>query len=109
PAGTASDGDGNNDNDRTITDLPRLPVLEVSKIITSAGPYNTVGDVITYDITMTNTGNVTVDNIVLTDNNAVIPEGAENIGTLVPGASVTVAVTHTVTQDDLDNGSVSNQ
>src|SRR5690606_15199171 len=61
------------------------------------------------DIVVTNTGNVTIDNIVLTDANADIPAGEENIGTLAPTESRTVMVTHTVTQDDLDNGSISNQ
>src|SRR5690606_25588983 len=62
-----------------------------------------------YDIVVTNTGNVTIDNIVLTDANADIPAGEENIGTLNPTESVTITVTHEVTLTDLNNGSVSNQ
>src|SRR5690606_15868981 len=61
------------------------------------------------DIVVTNTGNVTIDNIVLTDANADIPAGEENIGTLAPTESRTIAVTHNITQTDLDNGSISNQ
>src|SRR5690606_10744516 len=55
------------------------------------------------------TGNVTVGNIMLTDDNAVIPAGEENIGTLAPGASKTVEVSHAITHADLDNGGVDNQ
>ncbi|MFC3197075.1 gliding motility-associated C-terminal domain-containing protein [Parapedobacter deserti] len=96
-------------DDPTDTDVVQTPELTVTKVITSAGPYNAIDDVITYDILVTNTGNVTVDNIVLTDANAVIPAGQENIGTLAPGASTTVMVTHAITLDDLDSGGVSNQ
>src|SRR5690606_978624 len=95
--------------DPTDTDVEQTPELTVTKVITSAGPYNAVGQEITYDIVVTNTGNVTIDNIVLTDANADIPAGEENVGTLNPTESRTIAVTHTVTQDDLDAGSVSNQ
>src|SRR5690606_27509549 len=96
-------------DDPTDTDVEQTPELTVTKVITSAGPYSEVGDEITYDIVVTNTGNVTIDNIVLTDADADIPAGEENIGTLAPAESRTIAVSHTVTQDDLDAGSVSNQ
>ncbi|MFC7525805.1 Ig-like domain-containing protein, partial [Parapedobacter sp. GCM10030251] len=110
PVTDDSDDPGTPDpNDPTSTDVVQTPELTVTKVVTSAGPYNTVDDVITYDITVANTGNVTIDNIVLTDANAVIPAGQENIGTLAPGTSTTITVTHAVTQADLDAGSVSNQ
>src|SRR5690606_9574151 len=85
PVTEDSDDPGTPDpNDPTDTDVVQTPELTVTKTITSAGPYEAVGDVITYDIVVTNTGNVTIDNIVLTDANAVIPAGEENIGTLNP-------------------------
>ncbi|WP_162304961.1 DUF7507 domain-containing protein, partial [Sphingobacterium olei] len=96
-------------NDPTDTDVVQTPSFTVTKEITSAGPYNTVGQQITYDIVVTNNGNVTIDNLILTDDNAVIPAGEENIGTLAPAATATISVTHVVTQADLDAGSVSNQ
>ncbi|TJY59675.1 DUF11 domain-containing protein, partial [Sphingobacterium alkalisoli] len=96
-------------NDPTDTDVVQTPSFTVTKAITSAGPYNTVGQQITYTITVTNTGNVTIDNLVLTDDNAVIPAGEEQIGTLAPAATATISVTHVVTQADLDAGTVSNQ
>src|SRR5690606_14808154 len=95
--------------DPTDTDVEQTPTLTVTKVITSAGPYNAVGQEITYDIVVTNTGNVTIDNIVLTDANADIPAGEENVGTLNPTESMTITVTHEVTLTDLNNGSISNQ
>src|SRR5690606_28673906 len=49
-------------DDPTDTDVVQAPDLTVTKVITSAGPYSEVGDEITYDIVVTNTGNVTIDN-----------------------------------------------
>ncbi len=102
-------GTPGNPGDPTEIHVPQHPELSVTKEITSSGPYHTVGQLITYDIVMTNTGNVTIDNIRLTDDNAEIPAGQEQIGTLAPGASKTVTVAHEITQADLDEGSVSNQ
>src|SRR5690606_40692200 len=68
-----SDDPGTPDpNDPTDTDVVQTPELTVTKVVTSTGPYSEVGDEITYDIVVTNTGNVTIDNIVLTDENAEI-------------------------------------
>ncbi len=66
-----------------------------------------LGDVINYNIIVTNTGNVTLNNINITDINATI-QGNSVINTLAPGASEVLTATHTVTQADLDNGWVSN-
>ena len=65
---TSDDGDDGDDNtidDPTETLLVATPALEVTKTALSTG-YG-VGDVITYTILVTNTGNVTVDTIELTD------------------------------------------
>ena len=66
-----------------------------------------VGNVITYNIIVTNTGNVTLNNINITDSNASI-QGNSIINTLAPSASEVLTATHTVTQVDIDNGLVSN-
>ena len=65
---TSDDGDDGDDNtidDPTETLLVATPELTVTKTALSTG-YG-VGDVITYTILVTNTGNVTVDTIELTD------------------------------------------
>src|SRR5690606_34005924 len=78
-------------DDPTDTDVEQTPALTVTKVITSTGPYDSVGDEITYNIVVENTGNVAIDNIVLTDDDAeLVTPGEENIGTLSPGDEVTI-------------------
>src|SRR5690606_35112868 len=96
-------------DDPTDTDVEQTPELTVTKVITSTGPYNAIGQEITYDIVVTNTGNVTIDDIVLADEDADIPAGEENIGSLAPAESRTITVTHTVTQDRSEERRVGNE
>src|SRR5690606_25951537 len=67
--------------------------------------YNAVGDVLEYTITVTNTGNVTLENIEVND---ALTGLTETIVTLAPNGVETFTTTYTVTQSDLDNGSVLN-
>ncbi len=103
-------GDGNPDDD-TVTTLPATPSISLTKEVLPAvdGNYDTVGEVIVYELIVTNTGNVTLTNVVITDANADVGSiSPSNIATLAPGASVTIAAEHTITQADLDLGSVTN-
>ena len=103
-------GDGNPDDD-TVTTLPATPSISLTKEVLPAvdGKYDTVGEVIVYELIVTNTGNVTLTNVVITDANADVGSiSPSNIATLAPGASVTIAAEHTITQADLDLGSVTN-
>ncbi|MUP44032.1 hypothetical protein FLP08_15800, partial [Gramella aestuarii] len=59
--GDPTDGDDN----PTITTLNQNPAIEAVKTVRVAG--TEVGDVIEYDIVVTNTGNVTVTDIEITD------------------------------------------
>src|SRR5690606_40303589 len=58
--------------DPEVTELPHRPSISVIKSQTTAT--GGLGDLITYDIVVTNTGNTTVSNIEITDANAVITE-----------------------------------
>ena len=51
------------DTDGESVPALRSPALSVSKTVTSTGPYDSVGDVITYSITVTNTGNQTLTGV----------------------------------------------
>ncbi len=103
------DGEGNTNgdptDDPTVTALQQSASISVIKSQTSAA--GGLGDVITYDIVVTNTGNTTISNIEITDANAVITAG-NPIATLAPGSSATVTAEHQITQADLDQGYVEN-
>ena len=101
----------------TVTSTPSLatvdtaqtPALTVTKTSTTAS-YSTLGQVIPYTITATNTGNVTLSNVSVADANATVGLCSPTIpdATLAVGASITCAASHTVTQADLDAASITN-
>ncbi len=103
-------GDGT-DNDPTVSLIDRLPEIILLKegLVASDGAYDTVGEQISYQITVTNSGNVTLSDILVTDPNAdtgsITPA---TIATLAPGTSTIVTATHTITLQDLNTGSVTN-
>ncbi|WP_186826868.1 DUF7507 domain-containing protein, partial [Seonamhaeicola algicola] len=113
PDNTANDdinGNGNPD-DATITTITQNPSLELTKSANAPqdGNFDTVGEVITYTLIVTNTGNVTLSNLTVSDANADAGSIMPNvISTLAPGDSVTITATHTITQNDLDDGFVTN-
>ncbi|MGM9477963.1 Calx-beta domain-containing protein, partial [Pedobacter sp. GSP4] len=107
---TVSDGKGGT---VTVTipvnvTLVAAPAMSLTKVATNT--VSKVGDVINYNIVVTNTGNVTLTNIAVADAGAdagsITPAG---IASLLPGASVTVTAKHTVTLTEVNNGSFSNQ
>lgn len=63
--------------------------------------FSTVGEVITYDYTLENSGNTTLTNLSVTDN--LIPSLSCAQATLLPTEALTCTGTYTVTQADLDN------
>ncbi|WP_229738703.1 DUF11 domain-containing protein, partial [Parapedobacter pyrenivorans] len=91
----------------TEVEVPWAPSLTLSKVATSESPY-AVDDYIDYEMVVRNTGNVTLTDVVVTDNNAEIVSGSP-IATLAPNATATVIARHQVTQSDIDAGIVVNQ
>ncbi|WP_316801641.1 Calx-beta domain-containing protein [Pedobacter frigidisoli] len=91
----------------TIT-ATAAPAFSLTKVATNT--VSKAGDVINYNIIVTNTGNVTLTNITVTDVGAdagsILPAG---IASLAPGISVTVTAKHTLTLTEVNNGSFSNQ
>ena len=93
-----------NDSDKA-TPLAELKLVKTAR----TGVFNKVGDIITYDLVVTNTGKVPVYNINITDANA--DSGSISpalVTTLLPGASANSTATHTVTLADLIAGKVIN-
>ncbi len=85
-----------------MTPSPRIELLKSSEL-----PVNVVaGDQVTYTFAVTNTGNVTISNITLTDNKL----GAVTLlsDTLLPTQTTTGTAQYTLTQADFDAGMVTN-
>jgi uncharacterized repeat protein (TIGR01451 family) len=119
---TGNDPHCGNTSTATVTTTSSL-ALTVSKSVTSTGPYNSVGQAITYKFVAVNTGNVTLTSVGITDTQTA-PAGALTSGptcqslsspagscsgsttTLLPGQFATFTATYTITQADLNNGPV---
>ncbi|WP_052646375.1 DUF7507 domain-containing protein [Sphingobacterium spiritivorum] len=91
----------------TITPLDRKGEITVMKTANLSQQFRYAGEKIEYDIVVTNTGNVTLKNVNVTDANADI----KNIGTITElkvGQSETFKAYHTITAADMLQGYVSN-
>ncbi|SHF89982.1 conserved repeat domain-containing protein/gliding motility-associated C-terminal domain-containing protein [Mariniphaga anaerophila] len=109
-ANTAS-ASGKSPDDETITgsatrtiSASQEPGLTVSK---SASPqtYSTVGQQIDYTIEVENSGNVSISNISVVD---ALTGLSTTIASLAPGAKQTYTENYSITQNDLNTGSVAN-
>ncbi|SFU01477.1 conserved repeat domain-containing protein/gliding motility-associated C-terminal domain-containing protein, partial [Algoriphagus locisalis] len=92
------------EGDCTITEIPQNPMIQIVKS-DNGSEVNAAGDVITYTLTVTNTGNVTLTNVMVTDPLTGLDQ---NAGTLAPGASTALNTEYVVTQADVDAGFVLN-
>ncbi|MFH6994804.1 gliding motility-associated C-terminal domain-containing protein, partial [Flavobacterium sp. FlaQc-48] len=98
----------------TCTITPLAPASGIS--ITKHGVFvdadkdgkTNVGDRVEYTFVVKNTGNTTLSNITVTDNNAIVTGGP--IAQLLPGLedATTFKAVHTITQADIDAGMVYN-
>jgi len=106
-------------DDPTNTPIGEVPCISLTKGSTLAlGADNvaTPGDIITYNYEVTNCGNVTLDNITISEQAASfsgtgslpIP-GAVLPNTLAPGQTANASSTYAITQADIDAGFVDNQ
>ncbi|MFL0683673.1 MAG: hypothetical protein ACJLTB_10695, partial [Algoriphagus aquaeductus] len=95
------------DTDSETVNATETPLLDLTKTSTTEpNTYAAVGDILTYDLVVKNTGNVTLTNIVVSDPVATVV--GSPIASLAPGASATVTASYAVTQADLDAGSFTN-
>ncbi|NNE58302.1 MAG: DUF11 domain-containing protein [Hellea sp.] len=95
--------------DSVTVNAAQMESLGIDKVATSAD-YNSVGDILTYDYIVTNTGNVTVTNAIsVTDDRiATVNCPALPVGGLAPNAAITCTASYIVNQADIDAGSVTN-
>ena len=66
------------------------------------------GNTVRYTITVTNSGNVTLNNITVSDTLVRFSGNSGNIETLAPGASVEIIYTYTATAADVNRGRIRN-
>ena len=109
--GTVTDISGTdttNDNP-TVTDLTTAPAIALLKAADASGVSvpATIGDEITYAFTVTNTGNVTLTDIAVTDPVLAAIPGSP-VAALAPGESQVLTAVYELTQTDIDRGEVEN-
>jgi uncharacterized repeat protein (TIGR01451 family) len=97
----------------TVTATPDPEVTVVKSASPSDAVSFTVGRLITYSFVMTNTGNVTLTNPTITEgtftgSGTMSAPNCPATPTLAPGAQMTCTATYTVTQADVNAGSVTN-
>jgi uncharacterized repeat protein (TIGR01451 family) len=114
PVSDVSDESSVTGNDVTFTSLTQLPGIAVIKGVMSITDMNDnalvdSGDLVNYGFAIYNTGNVTLTNVVLTDDNATVSGGT--LASLAPGAvdSTTFTAVHEITPADQDAEQVVNQ
>ena len=100
-------------NDDVVVDDPETH-LTVTKVTTSQpfeGNAYTLDETITYEVTVTNDGNLTVEGVTVIDElaGAILADGeSAEVGTLAPGESATLHYSYTVTEADVLAGKVMN-
>lgn len=109
---TAKDGDGgdvtSNQDEETVT-ADQNPTLGLVKSATP-GTYDSVGDVISYSYLLTNIGNVTLYAPYAVDDDKSTDESCADSppASLAPNDTHTCTASYTITQADLNAGSVTN-
>ena len=86
----------------TITN--QRPDITITKTA-DVSSYSSVGTVIHYTVVVSNTGNVTLTNIIVNDP---LTGLNQTIASLAPGASRTFNPTYTITQNDINRGYLNN-
>ncbi|WP_443943537.1 Calx-beta domain-containing protein [Pedobacter sp. AW1-32] len=107
---TVSDGKGGTTTATVNVTVNQVNAASISLTKIATNSVSKVGDVINYRIIVSNTGNVTLTNIAITDAGAdvgsITPSGIAN---LAPGASITATAKHTLTLTEVNSGAFSNQ
>ncbi|MFD2826944.1 gliding motility-associated C-terminal domain-containing protein, partial [Leeuwenhoekiella polynyae] len=107
-----SDDNSNLEDDDTVTELPKSGSIGLIKTgifnDENGDGYAQVGETITYDFTVTNTGNVTITGTVIDDERIGVDALGITPSSLAPGGTGTATAEYEITQSDIDAGFVSN-
>ncbi|MGO4263764.1 DUF7507 domain-containing protein, partial [Lysobacter sp. TAB13] len=105
---SATDGTTTSPTDTVTITATQTRAMTIDKAST-ATTYATVGQVIPYTYIVTNTGNVTITTAIsVTDDKTTVTCPALPAGGLNPSQTLTCTANYTVTQADLDAGSLTN-
>ncbi len=105
-ATASADGVTSAPDSATVT-AAQGPALTLAK--TADTPtYAAVGDVIDYEYVVTNSGNVVLNGPFVIDDDRATDESCPVTASLAPGDDITCTASYTITQADLDAGSVTN-
>ena len=91
--------------DPTDEPNPHLTVVKTTTSTPANGEDYVLGETITYSITVTNDGNLTISNVVVTDE---FTGDTWNVESIAPGAVETFTTSHVVNEEDILAGSVKN-
>ncbi len=108
---TADSSQSDPDIDTETVPIPQAPSITIDKegSLADGGDGADPGDVISYTFLVTNTGNVTLTNVTVTDPlTGLSAIDCGGVTTLAPGASVQCSATYAITQADIDAGRVDN-
>jgi uncharacterized repeat protein (TIGR01451 family) len=107
--GPARDSDIGDESTQTEP-LDRTPSIDLTKVFVGHTDANAngrvdAGEVFTWTVTATNTGNVTLSGVVVTDD---LTGGTITCATVAPEGTCAVQSSYAITQEDLDRGEVTN-
>lgn len=99
-------------NNPTITELCQNPKIAITKdgiyVDSNGDGITNIGDIITYNFVVTNTGNVPLTAVTVTDDNAIISGGQIDFLAVRDTDSTTFTGSHTITQEEINIGYVYN-
>ena len=104
---SASNGTITSPTDTETVDRGAAPALTIVKTATPT-TYDGGGAVVSYSYLVTNSGNVTLSGPFTVSDDKASDESCPATVSLAPGASITCTASYTITQADLDSGSVTN-
>ena len=108
PAGVTDPIGNNTATDNNTLNLPSLAIVKTldSNADEDASTTVSLNDTLTYSVTVTNDGNTTLNNVVVTD--AQLTPNTNTCATLAPSASCVLTGTHVVSQAEVNAGTVDN-